>query len=68
MLMNIFSFLELEFDETGILIGVSFFESGVSLKKGDPLEPAARSSRCSYLRLQRHSVNTPTTFIDQEKA
>jgi len=37
-------------------------------KKGDPLEPAARSSRCSYLRLQWHGVNTPTAFIDQEKA
>jgi regulator of replication initiation timing len=37
-------------------------------KKGDPLEPAARSSRCSYLRLQRHSTNTQAAFIDQEKA
>jgi hypothetical protein len=37
-------------------------------QKGDLLKPAARSSRCSYLRRQRHSVNIPTAFIDQEKA
>jgi hypothetical protein len=33
-------------------------------KKGDPLEPAVRSSCCSYLRLQWHSENTPTAFVD----
>ena len=31
------------------------------------LELAGRSSRCIYLRLQRHSVNNPTTFIDQKE-
>ena len=39
-----------------------------STKKGDLLEPAARSLRRSYLRLQWHSATTTIAFFDQEKA